>query len=114
MASAPIQISRSRRHATRRPKARTAAEVNLDIKAEERQEALAKMTFREMFKITLAQREKQLSNAKHLMQWTSTMEAYVAAESRSVVAGQRQEQRSAAERARGQEAAPPCSRKGRA
>ena len=35
------------------------------------------MTFREMFKITLPQREKQLSNAKHLMQWTSTMEAYV-------------------------------------
>ena len=58
-------------------KARKAAEVNLDIKAEERREALAAMTFREMFKITLAQREKQLSNAKHLKQWTSTMEAYV-------------------------------------
>lgn len=58
-------------------KARKAAEVNLDIKAEERREALAAMTFREMFKITLAQREKQLSNAKHLKQWTSTMETYV-------------------------------------
>ena len=58
-------------------KARKAAEVNLDIKAEERREALAAMTFRDMFKITLAQREKQLSNAKHLQQWTSTMDAYV-------------------------------------
>ena len=58
-------------------KARKAAEVNLDIRTEERREALAAMTFREMFKITLAQREKQLSNAKHLKQWTSTMEAYV-------------------------------------
>lgn len=57
--------------------ARKAAEVNLDIRTEERREALAAMTFREMFKITLAQREKQLSNAKHLKQWTSTMEAYV-------------------------------------
>ena len=58
-------------------KARKAAEANLDIRTEERREALASMTFREMFRITLAQREKQLSNAKHLKQWTSTMEAYV-------------------------------------
>lgn len=58
-------------------KARRAAEANLDIRAEERRAALAAMTFREMFKITLSQREKQLSNAKHLKQWTSTMEAYV-------------------------------------
>lgn len=57
--------------------ARKAAEANLDIRTEERREALAGMTFRAMFKITLAQREKQLSNAKHLKQWTSTMETYV-------------------------------------
>lgn len=47
-------------------KARKAAEVNFDIKAAERCQGLAVMTFREMFQITLAQREKQLSNAKHL------------------------------------------------
>lgn len=58
-------------------KARRAAEVNLDIRSEERREALASMTFRDMFKVTLAQREKQLSNAKHLKQWSSTMETYV-------------------------------------
>lgn len=58
-------------------KARRAAEANVDVRTEERREALAAMTFREMFKITLAQREKQLSNAKHLKQWRATMEAYV-------------------------------------
>ena len=30
-----------------------------------------------MFEISFAQRQKQLSNAKHLKQWSSTMEAYV-------------------------------------
>ncbi len=58
-------------------KARRAAEVNLDIRSEEQREALASMTFRDMFRVTLAQREKQLSNAKHLKQWSSTMETYV-------------------------------------
>ena len=52
---------------------RKAAEAGIDIRAEEKQKALASTTFRDMFKITLAQREKQLSNAKHLKQWTSTM-----------------------------------------
>ena len=56
---------------------RKAAEAGIDIRAEEKQKALASTTFRDMFKITLAQREKQLSNAKHLKQWSSTMEAYV-------------------------------------
>jgi hypothetical protein len=56
---------------------RKAAGTGVDLRTEEKQEALAATTFREMFKITLSQREKQLSNAKHLKQWTSTMEAYV-------------------------------------
>ena len=56
---------------------RKAAEGGIDIRAEEKQKALATTKFRDMFKTTLAQREKQLSNAKHLKQWTSTMEAYV-------------------------------------
>ena len=55
---------------------RKAAESDIDIRAEEKQKALATTKFREMFKTTLAQREKQLSNAKHLKQWTTTMEAY--------------------------------------
>ena len=58
-------------------KVRKAAETNVDIRLEERQAALAGMSFRAMFKVTLAQREQQLSNAKHLKQWTSTMESYV-------------------------------------
>lgn len=56
---------------------RKAAEAGVDIRAEEKQLALSSTTFRDMFKITLAQREKQLSNAKHLKQWSSTMAAYV-------------------------------------
>lgn len=56
---------------------RKAAGSGIDLRAEEKQKALASTSFRDMFKITLAQREKQLSNAKHLKQWTSTMEAYV-------------------------------------
>ncbi len=58
-------------------KVRKAAEVDVDIREEERQEVMAGTPFREMFKTTLAQREQQLSNAKHLKQWTSTMETYV-------------------------------------
>lgn len=56
---------------------RKAAGSGIDLRAEEKQKTLASTSFRDMFKITLAQREKQLSNAKHLKQWTSTMEAYV-------------------------------------
>lgn len=56
---------------------RKAAEGGIDIRAEEEKQVRAATKFRDMFKITLAQREKQLSNAKHLKQWTSTMEAYV-------------------------------------
>ncbi len=56
---------------------RKAAGSGIDLRAEEKQMAQAATKFRDMFKITLAQREKQLSNAKHLKQWTSTMEAYV-------------------------------------
>lgn len=56
---------------------RKAASDGIDLRAEEKKKAVAGTRFRDMFKITLAQREKQLSNAKHLKQWTSTMEAYV-------------------------------------
>ncbi len=34
-------------------------------------------TFREAFEVLLALKRKQLSNAKHLAQWSSTMETYV-------------------------------------
>ena len=56
---------------------RTAAKSGVDVRIEERQREVAGTTFRQMFKISFSQREKQLSNAKHLKQWPSTMEAYV-------------------------------------
>ncbi|MGQ0672820.1 MAG: tyrosine-type recombinase/integrase [Hyphomicrobium sp.] len=56
---------------------RKAASGGIDLRRQEKQKAVAATRFRDMFKITLAQREKQLSNAKHLKQWTSTMDAYV-------------------------------------
>ncbi len=56
---------------------RKAAGSGIDLRDEEKQKALSATTFRDMFKITLAQREKQVSNAKHFKQWSSTMEAYV-------------------------------------
>jgi integrase len=47
------------------------------LRIEEKQRAVAGTTFRQMFEISFSQRAKQLSNAKHLKQWPSTMEAYV-------------------------------------
>ena len=54
-----------------------AARSGLDLRVEERKQQLSVTTFRAMFDISFAQRQKQLSNAKHLKQWQSTMEAYV-------------------------------------
>lgn len=54
-----------------------AAKDGVDVRVEERARAVAGTTFRQMFEISFAQREKQLSNAKHLKQWSATMEAYV-------------------------------------
>ena len=56
---------------------RRAAENDVDLRVEQRARELSGTTFRRMFEISFAQRQKQLSNAKHLKQWSSTMEAYV-------------------------------------
>ena len=56
---------------------RRAAEEGVDLRVEQRARELGVTTFRQMFDISFAQRQKQLSNAKHLKQWSSTMEAYV-------------------------------------
>ena len=54
-----------------------AAAGNVDLRATERASELRGTTFRNMFDISFAQRQQQLSNAKHLKQWPSTMQAYV-------------------------------------
>ena len=56
---------------------RKAAKDGVDLKAAEKRQTDRGKTFREMFEITFEQRQKQLSNAKHLAQWPSTMQAYV-------------------------------------
>lgn len=60
-----------------RKAASSGVDIRADKKAAAKKEAVADTTFRQMFKVTLSQREKQLSNAKHLKQWSSTMETYV-------------------------------------
>ena len=54
-----------------------AADNDVDVRAAQRASASSGTTFCQMFEISFAQRQKQLSNAKHLKQWSSTMEAYV-------------------------------------
>ena len=56
---------------------RRAAKDGVDLRVQDRRLALSQTTFRQMFDISFAQREKRLSNAKHLKQWPSTMNAYV-------------------------------------
>ena len=56
---------------------KTAAKAGLDFRNETKREAAAGTTFERMFEISFEQRAKQLSNAKHLKQWPSTMAAYV-------------------------------------
>jgi integrase len=51
--------------------------VGIDVRVEERARLVAGTTFRRMFEISFAQRSRQLSNAKHLKQWSTTMERYV-------------------------------------
>ncbi len=56
---------------------KNAAANDFDLRAVERADTLRGTTFRTVFDISFAQRQKQLSNAKHLQQWRSTMDAYV-------------------------------------
>ena len=56
---------------------RQSANSGIDLRAEQKLKDVANTTFRQMFDIMFAQRKKQLSNAKHLAQWESTMAAYV-------------------------------------
>jgi integrase len=56
---------------------KNAAANDIDLRAVERAETLRGTAFRTVFDISFAQRQKQLSNAKHLQQWRSTMDAYV-------------------------------------
>ena len=56
---------------------KTAAKAGVDLRDQTKRELSAGTTFKRMFEISFAQRAKQLSNAKHLKQWPSTMAAYV-------------------------------------
>jgi len=56
---------------------RKVAKTGIDMRDEARRRTSFRTTFRHMFEISFAQRERQLSNGKHLRQWPATMEAYV-------------------------------------
>ena len=56
---------------------RKVAKTGIDMRDEARRRTSSRTTFRHMFEISFAQRERQLSNRKHLRQWPATMEAYV-------------------------------------
>ena len=56
---------------------RKAARDGVDLKAEEKKAEEQGTTFRQAFDEVLTNKKRQLSNAKHLAQWSSTMEAYV-------------------------------------
>ena len=56
---------------------RKAARLGVDLKAEEKKAEEQGTTFRQAFDEVLANKKRQLSNAKHLAQWSATMEAYV-------------------------------------
>ena len=67
-----LETAREKAHEIRR-----AAKEGRDLRGEQKRAAVGGTTFRQMFEISFEQRQKQLSNAKHLAQWPSTMEAYV-------------------------------------
>jgi integrase len=56
---------------------RRAAREGRDLIREQKEQLARRVSFRQAFESTLAIRKKQLSNAKHLQQWTSTMATYV-------------------------------------
>ena len=56
---------------------RRAAREGRDLVAEQRRSSARSVTFRQAFETMFELRKKALSNAKHLQQWPSTMEAYV-------------------------------------
>ncbi len=69
-----VTLEAARKKAT---EIREGAKAGVDVRAVERVQAVRGTTFRQMFEISFAQRRQQLSNAKHLAQWPSTMEGYV-------------------------------------
>jgi len=56
---------------------RRAARTGRDLIAEEEAQRAMSVTFKQAFESMFELRKKQLSNAKHMGQWTSTMETYV-------------------------------------
>lgn len=56
---------------------RRAARTGRDLIAEEEAQRAKSVSFKQAFESMFELRKKQLSNAKHLGQWTSTMETYV-------------------------------------
>lgn len=56
---------------------RRAARDGRDLAAEEAEQRARSVTFKKAFELVLELRKQQLSNAKHLAQWSSTMETYV-------------------------------------
>jgi integrase len=69
-----VSLDEARRQAELFPQS---ANAGIDLRAKQKQNEVASTTFRQMFEISFAQRKKQLSNAKHLGQWESSMAAYV-------------------------------------
>ena len=58
-------------------KIRRAARDGIDLRRQRLQQQPRTTTFRQAFEIYFDLKRKQLSNAKHLKQWPSTMERYV-------------------------------------
>ena len=58
-------------------KIRRAARDGLDLRMQRLDEETRALTFRQAFEAYFGVKRKQLSNAKHLKQWPSTMETYV-------------------------------------
>jgi hypothetical protein len=56
---------------------RRAARTGRDLIAEEEAQRARSVSFKQAFESMFELRKKQLSNAKHLGQWTSTMKTYV-------------------------------------
>ena len=56
---------------------RRAARDGIDLRKQQRDEEARALTFRQAFDVYFSVKRKQLSNAKHLKQWASTMESYV-------------------------------------
>ncbi len=75
LAFSPVSSLKDARDQAERLK--RAARDGIDLRTQRVHEKARALTFRQAFEDCFSVKRQQLSNAKHLMQWPSTMEAYV-------------------------------------